>query len=214
MKNYRFIFFVLIILMFLIPAAVFAQEEFHSEFGILPPEIPSGSGDVADELDSLVDRLDQSSMPPSHRLRYVYEWLMQKFQYFPEDQFTRDMETDPESVSQHLHDVLKLSEADDAGYALLSHYILDRMGFPTVIIDGELSLADGSSQAHQWNYVYYSEKWYHFDPLGEKLNPLLNGFMNVQKELANGALSWDETSIPPSADYAVRAFGCHCDFTD
>ena len=40
------------------------------------------------------------------------------------------------------------------------------MGFPSVIISGELTRPDGSSEEHRWNYVFYSGKWYHFDANG------------------------------------------------
>ena len=210
-KNY------IAIILMLLMAAVFissaaAQEEFHSEFGYLPPEIADGSGMAAEKLDGLVVRLDQSALPPSHRLRYVYEWMMQKYQYFPEDSFASDLGDDLEAVSFCVLEMMQQGSSGDAGFALLSHYLLDRMGFPTVIIRGTLTLPDGSKLDHEWNYVFYESKWYHFDPLGESLNASLNGFMNVEKDLTNGALSWDKDAVPESPEYPVRAFGCACSF--
>ena len=189
-----------------------ADEEFHSEFGILPPEIPAGSGITADALDSLIERIDQPSLPPAFRQRMIYEWLMQKVNFDPSDSFMLSEETGPEAVSVCAAGAVKVLSAGDAGFALLAHYLMERIGFPTVIITGELVLPDGNTRPHQWNYVFYAGKWYHFDPLGEKENPALNGFMNVQKELQDSPLKWEESTLPESAGYPVKAIGCACSF--
>ena len=202
------LFFVILLSLWLC-SAVFAEDGFHSEFGFLPPEIPADSGLTAGQLNELVSRIDEETLPPSHRLRRVYEWMMTQYRFTSEVSCEGE---DLEAVSACLIGIVQSSEAGDCGFALLSHYLLDRMGFPSVIISGELTLPDGQTEAHQWNYVYYSDKWYHFDPLGEIRNPDLNGFMNVEKDLAKGPLTWDRDSIPGSAEYAVRAIGCSCSF--
>lgn len=192
-------------------SAVFAEDEFHSEFGFLPPEFPENSGMIAGQLNELVGRVDEESLPPSHRLRRLYEWMMRKFHFTAEDPCVAD-EQDPEAVSACLMQIIESSDAGDTGFAIISHYLLDRMGFPTVIISGKLTLPDGKTEEHRWNYVFYSGNWYHFDPLGEMRNPDLKGFMNVQKDLTGGQLVWDADSIPESGPYAVRAIGCPCNF--
>ncbi len=187
-----------------------AEDTFHSEFGIVPPEFPSGSGSTADQLDSIVDRVDQESLPPSHRMRTLYEWMTRKYDYDETDTFAVTEDLTAEDTAAELYKILSGSAAGDGGYALLSHYFMERMGYPTVIVTGELQLPDGEIRIHQWNYVLYSGNWYHFDPLGEKLNPALNGFMNVEKELKDGPLRWDAEALPESGEYAVRALGCAC----
>ena len=59
-----------------------AEDTFHSEFGILPPEFPTGSGTAAEQLDAIVDRVQQEGLPPSHQMRTLYEWMMRKYSYF------------------------------------------------------------------------------------------------------------------------------------
>ncbi len=204
------IFFV-ILLCLAACCAAFGEEEFHSEFGYLPPEVPSGSGMTAEVLNGLLEQIDEAGLPPSHRLRRVYEWMMSRYRYEADDSCLPD-DQDAESVSACLIGITRSSGAGDSGFALLSHYLLDRMGFPSVIISGELTLPDGSSEEHRWNYVFYSGKWYHFDPLGEMRNPELNGFMNVEKDLTGAPLRWNREGVPGSAEYAVRAIGCSCDF--
>ncbi len=189
-----------------------AEEEFHSEFGILPPEIPSGSGLTAGELDDVFARIDQAELPPAFRLRRIYEWIMQMYEYDPDQGFSAEDETDAEAVSGCVAGMIRDGRSGDAGFALLAHYLLGRLGHPTVIISGELELPDGSRKAHQWNYVFFSGKWYHFDPLGEMLDPSLNGFMNVEKELSGASLKWEAGSVPESAAYPVKALGCECSF--
>ena len=209
MKLFKLLFVILLCTMLF--SAAFADDDFHSEFGYLPPELPESSGLTAGRLNELISRIDEETLPPSHRLRRLYEWMMTRYRFAADDPCSGD-EQDQETVSSCLIGIVLSSDAGDSGFALLSHYLLDRMGFPSVIISGELTLPDGQTEAHRWNYVYYSEKWYHFDPLGEMRNPDLNGFMNVEKDLAGGPLAWDRDSIPESAQYAVRAIGCSCDF--
>ena len=187
-----------------------ADDTFHSEFGIVPPEFPSGSGSTADQLDSIVDRVNQESLPPSHQMRTLYEWMMRKYDYDETDAFVVTEDLTQEDAAAELYKILSGSAAGDGGYALLAHYFMERMGYPTVIVTGELQLPDGEIRTHQWNYVLYSGNWYHFDPLGEKLNPALNGFMNVEKELKDGPLRWDAEALPESGEYAVNAVGCAC----
>ena len=45
----------------------------EDSFGIVSPEFPSGSGSTADRLDAIVSRVDQEGLPPSHRMRMLYE---------------------------------------------------------------------------------------------------------------------------------------------
>ncbi len=187
-----------------------AEDTFHSEFGIVPPEFPSGSGSTAARLDSIVDRVDREGLPPSHRMRTLYEWMTRKYDYDETDTFAVTEDLTAEDTAAELYKILSGSAAGDGGYALLAHYFMERMGYPTVIVTGELQLPDGEIRIHQWNYVLYSGNWYHFDPLGEKLNPALNGFMNVEKELKDGPLRWDAEALPESGEYAVRALGCAC----
>lgn len=182
----------------------------EDSFGIVPPEFPTGSGSTADRLDSIVDRVDRESLPPSHRMRTLYEWMTRKYDYDETDTFAVTEDLTAEDTAAELYKILSGSAAGDGGYALLSHYFMERMGYPTVIVTGELQLPDGEIRIHQWNYVLYSGNWYHFDPLGEKLNPALNGFMNVEKELKDGPLRWDAEALPESGEYAVRALGCAC----
>ncbi len=200
---------VLLILSAVLPVTA---EEFHSEFGVLPPEIPSGNGMTAKELDNVFAQIDRAELPPAFRLRRVYEWVMLKYGFDPDRDFAPDQETDPEAVSLCLTQMIKDGSSGDAGFALLAHYLLGRLGHPSVIISGELELPDGSLSPHQWNYVFFSGKWYHFDPLAEQLDESINGFMNVEKDLSGSALKWDTGSLPASAEYPVRALGCECSF--
>ena len=205
----------LITVLFCFMAAVLqvcAQDGFRGDFGILPPEIPSGSGLTAGELDDVFARIDQAELPPAFRLRRVYEWIMQMYEFVPGTGFDAEKVTDPEAVSTVLAGMIKDGKAGDAGFALLAHYLLGRLGHPSVIISGELELPDGIRIPHQWNYVYFNGKWYHFDPLAEALNETVNGFMNVEKDLSGSALKWDAGSVPESAEYPVRALGCDCNF--
>lgn len=211
MKKLPFLTFVVFTVLALFCAAS-ADAEFHSEFGWLPPEIASDSGLLGKELSEAFARIDQDGLPPSHRQRRVYEWIMQTVSFDPDAEFDPAAQDDPEAVSLCLSNALKSSETGDTGFALLAHYLLEKLEIPGVIISGELTLADGSVVTHQWNYVFFSGKWYHFDPLAEMLVPELNGFMNVAKDLSGSALSWDESALPSSADYPVRALGCDCDF--
>lgn len=207
MKLFKY--FIVILLCLGSFSTVFGEDGFHSEFGYLPPEIPADSGLTAGQLNELISRIDEETLPPSHRLRRLYEWMMTQYHFVTDDSCTGE---DQEAVSACLIGIVQSSEAGDSGFALLSHYLLEKMGFPSVIISGKLTLPDGQTEEHRWNYVYYSEKWYHFDPLGEIKNADLNGFMNVQKDLAGGPLQWDRDSIPESAQYAVKAIGCSCSF--
>ena len=200
---------ILVILSSILPVSA---EEFHSEFGVLPPEIPSGDGMTAKELDNVFALIDQADLPPAFRLRRIYEWIMQKYSFDPDNDFAAAPDTDTEAVSVCLMQMIKDGASGDAGFALLAHYLLGRLGHPSVVISGELELPDGNTEAHQWNYVFFNGKWYHFDPLAELLNETVNGFMNVEKDLSGSVLKWDAGSLPPSADYPVRALGCECNF--
>ena len=200
----------LLFIFLLVCLQVSAQEEFQSDFGIVPPEIPSGSGMTAGELDKIFAQVDQSDQPPAFRLRRIYEWVMQKYQFDPEDSFTVEKATDEETISLCLGEMIKNGSSGDAGFALLTHYLLGRLGHPSVIISGELKLPDGSSRAHQWNFVFYNNKWYHFDPLGEMLNDSLNGFMNVDKDLLGSTMKWEEELQPTSAPRPVHSPYCEC----
>ncbi len=182
----------------------------EDSFGIVPPEFPSGSGSTADQLDAIIARVDQEGLPPSHRMRMLYEWMTGKFAYDETDDFAVTEDMTAGDAAAELYTIFRDNAAGDGGFALLAHYLMERLGYPTVIITGELQLPDGEIRIHQWNYVQYSGKWYHFDPLGEKLNPALNGFMNVEKELKDGPLRWDAEALPESAEYAVSAVGCAC----
>ena len=187
-----------------------AEDTFHSEFGILPPEFPTGSGTAAEQLDAIVYRVQQEGLPPSHQMRTLYEWMMRKYSYDAADSFVVTDDLTEEDAATELCRIFLDSSAGDGGYALISHYFMERMGWPTVIVSGELQLPDGEIRTHQWNYVLFSGEWYHFDPLGEMLNPALNGFMNVEKALKDGPLHWDADVLPESGAYAVRALGCAC----
>ncbi len=207
-KNMLWILSLLAVLFCAVNAA--AEDTFHSEFGILPPEFPTGSGAAADQLDSIVDRVQQDGLPPSHQMRTLYEWMMRKYSYDAADSFAVTDDLTEEDTAAELYRIIRDSSAGDGGYALISHYFMERMGYPTVIVSGELKLPNGEVRTHQWNYVLFSGEWYHFDPLGELLNPALNGFMNVEKELKDGPLRWDADVLPESGEYAVRALGCAC----
>lgn len=211
MKKFSFLTLVIFTALALF-SAVSGDGDFHSEFGWLPPEITPDSGLLGKELSEVFARIDQEGLPPSHRQRRVYEWIMQTVTYDPNAKFDPANQEDPEAVSVCLSNALKSSETGDTGFALLAHYLMKKLDIPGVIISGELTLADGTVVPHQWNYVFFSGKWYHFDPLAEMLRPELNGFMNVTKDLSGSALSWDGSALPPSADYPVRALGCDCDF--
>ncbi len=189
-----------------------SAEEFHSEFGVLPPDIPSGDGMTAKELDEVFARIDQAELPPAFRLRRIYEWIMQKYSFDPDNGLAVDPETDEETISVCLTRMIKDGTSGDAGFALLAHYLLGRLGHSSVIVSGELEIPDGNRRPHQWNYVFFNGKWYHFDPLAEMQNEAVNGFMNTEKDLSGSALKWDAGTLPESAEYPVRALGCECDF--
>lgn len=105
------------------------------------------------------------------KILYIHDWLIDNVQY---DQ------TLSRTNRSNIYGTLMEKYVTCQGYAKTFKYIMDSLSVPCIVVKGDATNSEGTTEKHVWNYVMINDKWYAVDVTWD--DPIVIGEGEVSKE--------------------------------
>ena len=160
--------------------------------GYTPP-----SEELSDEIDALLSKLVKSDMDERERVRAVYDWVCETLVWGNEN---REMSGDfAKRLSEAASSALARGDGRSQHYAALGYYMLNKMGFQTIVVKGQCIVPYGEFRDSYWCMTALEDGWYHFDPYCEDFDDEYNCFLVTDSEIKGISHDWQAGTLPASA---------------
>lgn len=197
-RAFRIVLFVsLFLTLSLSFISVFAIDD--ASFGVCTNDSHPTDEKLDVQVDMVIDRVTDPEMSDVEKLRGVYDWVLQNIRYSGSVYIDLEKNTFDSQIVDMVWYALNYREGSCYHWAALCQYMLERLGFTSVVLHAECSSVTGGWTEHYWTYVYYDGEWYHFDPMMEKLVNGRDCFMTVDSVVRDKWHHWEDGAFPPSA---------------
>ena len=165
--------------------------------GVMLASYKAPSKRISDEIDALLAGLVKSDMDERERVRAVYDWVCETLIWGNEN---RDMSGEfSERLSESAESALERGDGRSQHYAALSYYMLNKLGFQTIVVKGQCIVPYGEFRDSYWCMTALEDGWYHFDPYCEDYDADYKCFLVTDGEIKGVSHEWAEGSLPESA---------------